>query len=113
MEKAVAPIVFRLAVAASVLATVILAPVPGAAQLGQSMQTKIAVDVAHDLASKIQGESCSDFAATMHQLKGNSSSPGHASSIMKKNPSARTQFVNIVAGPMLNKMIDCGMMSSL
>ena len=113
MNVSAGPTLFRLAAAAGFVTSVILAPLPGAAQLGQSMQTKIAVDVAHDLASKIQGESCSDFAATMHKLKGNSSSPGRASSIMKKNPSARTQFVDIVAGPMLNKMIDCGMMSSL
>jgi hypothetical protein len=112
MKKA-AGLIFGLAVALGFAASVLFAPLPGAAQISQTMQTKIAVDVAHDLASKIQSESCSDFAATMHKLKGNSSSPGRASTIMKNNPSARTQFVNIVAGPMLNKMIDCGMMSSL
>jgi hypothetical protein len=104
---------FALAVFFIFAASILVSSLPGAAQVGQSLQSKIAVDVAHDLASKIQGESCSDFAATMHKLKGNSSSPSRASSIMKNNPSARTQFVNIVAGPMLNKMIDCGMMSSL
>ena len=77
------------------------------------MQTKIAVEAAHDLVSKFQSESCSDFASSMKKLKGNSSSPGRASTIMKNNPNARAQFVNIVAGPMVNKMIDCGMMSSL
>jgi hypothetical protein len=113
MNKTVAPTVFQLAVAAVFAASVLFLPTPGAAQLAQNMQTKIAVDVANDLASKIQNESCSDFAATMHKLKGNSSSPGRASTIMKNNPNARTQFVNIVAGPMVNKMISCGMMSSL
>jgi hypothetical protein len=99
--------------AAVLAASVSLSPLSGAAQMRQEMQTKIAVDAAHNLVSKIQSESCADFAATMHQLKGNSSSPGRASTIMKSNPAARTQFVNIVAGPMLNKMIDCGMMTSL
>jgi hypothetical protein len=113
MNKATVSSVFRLAAVAGLVASVLFAPSPGTAQPAANMQTKIAVDVANDLASKIQNESCTDFAATMQKLKGNSSSPGRASTIMKKNPNARTQFVNIVAGPMLNKMIDCGMTSSL
>jgi hypothetical protein len=38
------------------------------------------------------------------------SSSSSMSSTLKANPEARTQFVNIVAAPLLNKMISCDMM---
>jgi hypothetical protein len=84
---------------------------PGHAQTRQQMADKIATNAANSLVSKINGESCSQFAATMAQMKGKSggSSSGMASKL-KANSEARSEFVNIVAGPLLNKMIDCDML---
>jgi hypothetical protein len=102
------------AVAASVAFGVITLPVYAQSSMRSQMADKIAVDAAHQLVTKIQGESCSQFATTMSQMKGKSGSSSSSSSGMssklKANPQARTDFVNIVAGPLLNKMIDCNMM---
>ena len=64
--------------------------------------------------TKINGESCSDFGATLKSMK--SSSGGSSSSMsskLKSNTEARTQFVNIVAAPLLNKMITCDMLPGM
>jgi hypothetical protein len=85
---------------------------PGQAQMRQQMADKIATNAANQLVTKINGESCSEFAQTMSQMKGKSGtgSSGGMSSKLKANSQARTDFVNIVAGPLLNKMIDCNML---
>jgi hypothetical protein len=100
-------------VAAVIAVTVVLnaAIVPAQAQtMRQQIADKVAVDAAHQFVSKIQGQSCSQFAGTMQQMKGSSSGSSGMSSKLKQNPQARTDFVNIVGGPLLNKMIDCNMM---
>lgn len=87
--------------------------IPGQAQMRQQMADKIATNAAHSLVTKINGESCSQFASTMSQMKqGSSSGSGSSgmSSKLKGNTQARSDFVNIVAGPLLNKMIDCNML---
>jgi hypothetical protein len=84
--------------------------VPGAAQMRAQLADKIATNAGHQFVTKINGQSCSEFASTMAQMKGKSSSGSGVSSKLKSNPQARTDFVNIVAGPLLNKMIDCDMM---
>lgn len=79
----------------------------------QALADKVATNAAHAFVNKINGESCSDFAATMAKMKQNGSGSGTSSpmaSKLKGNPQARTDFVNIVAAPLLNKMIDCNMM---
>lgn len=85
---------------------------PARAQVRQQMADKVAVNAAHQLVTKINGQSCSDFAGMMSQMKqgGSGSSSSGMSSKLKGNSQARTDFVNIVAGPLLNKMIDCNMM---
>lgn len=85
--------------------------VPGQAQMRQQMADKVATSAANSFVSKINGESCSQFAATMSQMKSKSgsSSSGMASKL-KGNAEARSAFVNIVGGPLLNKMIDCDML---
>jgi len=84
---------------------------PGAAQMRQQMADKVATQAANSFVSKINGESCSDFANTMAQMKHKSgATPSPMSAKLKGNSQARTDFVNIVAGPLLNKMIDCNMM---
>ena len=85
---------------------------PGQSQtMRQQMAGKIATEAGNTLVSKINGETCSQFAQTMAQMK-NSKSSGSSSmsSKLKGNSQAREEFVNIVAGPLLNKMIDCNMM---
>lgn len=96
-------------------ATVALAAIalPSAAQMRQQMADQVATKAANAFVSKIQGESCSQFASTMSQMKGGSSSGSSSSGMaskLKANSQARTDFVNIVAGPLLNKMIDCNML---
>jgi len=86
-----------------------------AQQMRAQMADKIATQAANQLVTKINGESCSEFAQTMSQMKGKSGSSSSSSSSgmsakLKSNPQARSDFVNIVAGPLLNKMIDCNMM---
>lgn len=74
------------------------------------MASKMAADAGNMLVSKINGENCTQFAATMAQMKNSKSKSSSISSRLKGNTPARAQFVNIVAGPLLNKMIDCNMM---
>ena len=79
----------------------------------QQLADKAATAAANQLVSKIQGENCTQFAQTMSQMKGKSSSGSSSSGMaskLKGNTEARTDFVNIVAAPLLNKMIDCNMM---
>jgi hypothetical protein len=103
----------RIGVGLIVTVAASIAAIPGQAQMRQQMADKIAVNAAHQFVSKINGESCSEFASTMSQMKQNKSSGGSSSSMsskLKGNSQARTDFVNIVAGPLLNKMISCDML---
>jgi hypothetical protein len=101
----------RAGIAAAASVALGIVAVPGAAQMRAQIADKIATNAGHQLVAKISNESCSEFASTMAQMKGSkSSSGGGVSTKLKSNPQARTDFVNIVAGPLLNKMIDCDMM---
>jgi hypothetical protein len=81
------------------------------AQIRQKIADDVASKAGHAFVTKIQGQSCSDFAATMAQMKSKSAdSSGGMSSKLKQNVEARTTFVNIVAAPLLNKLIDCNML---
>jgi hypothetical protein len=101
----------RLGLAVMVAAALGFTAIPGQAQMREQMAEKIAVKAANSFVTKINGQSCSDFASTMSQMKHSSgSSSSSMSSKLKANSQARSQFVNIVAGPLLNKMIDCNMM---
>jgi hypothetical protein len=106
------PIPMRRIALATVAAVVLgAAALPGYAQMRQQMADKFATSAANSFVTKINGESCSQFASTMSQMKSKSgSSSSSMSGKLKANPEARSQFVNIVAGPLLNKMIDCNMM---
>ena len=100
-------------VAAASIALSVFA-LPAVAQtMRQQMADKVAVNAGHQFVTKIQGESCTQFGQTMAQMKGSSSGGSGSSGMsskLKANSQARTDFVNIVAGPLLNKMIDCNMM---
>jgi glutamate 5-kinase len=101
----------RLVIAAAASTALAAIALPAMAQMRQQMADKVATNAAHQFVTKINGESCSQFAQTMSQMKGSSgsssSSSGGMASKLKANSQARTDFVNIVAGPLLNKMIDC------
>jgi hypothetical protein len=88
------------------------ATVPGSADIRQNVANKAATDAANQFVAKIQGQSCADFATTMAQMKNKSpgATPSPMSAKLKSNPGARTTFVNIVAAPLLNKLIDCNML---
>ena len=102
----------RLVVAGVACATfAVSAALPGSAQMRGTMKDRIVDDVANTMVSSIQSDSCADFAAMLKKRKSNSSSKsGRASGMMKSDPEARQRFVNKVAGPMLNKMIDCDLL---
>ncbi len=103
----------RIAAAAVIASgTLAISAIPGSAQTArQQMADQVATKAANSFVSKINGESCSDFANTMAQTKQKSgSSSSGMSAKLKANPQARADFVNIVGGPLLNKMIDCNMM---
>ena len=101
----------RIGVAAAASIALSGLALPAQAQIRQQMADKAAATAGNLFVSKINGESCSQFAATMGQMKDKSSSSSSGmSSKLKANPEARSEFVNIVGGPLLNKMIDCNMM---
>jgi hypothetical protein len=97
------------AVASIALAASML--VPSYAGMRDRMKAKMMDSVADTMVSTIQTDSCPEFAAMMANRKsgGDDSSK---SSKMKSDPAARQRFVDKVAGPLLNKMIDCDMLPS-
>ncbi|MGC1381851.1 MAG: hypothetical protein WA814_12610 [Candidatus Baltobacteraceae bacterium] len=102
----------KLSVAAIASVALAFVAIPGHAQMRQQLVDKMAVNAAHSFVTQIGGESCTQFASTMEQMKQSKSgaSPSPMSAKLKGNTQARSDFVNIVAGPLLNKMIDCNMM---
>jgi hypothetical protein len=100
----------RFAAAALLLAIFAAASTEGRAQVRSQVAVKVATDAGNQLVAKIDGETCAEFAQTMAQMKNKSSSasPSPTAEKLKGNTQARTAFVNIVAAPLLNKMIDCG-----
>jgi hypothetical protein len=97
--------VFLSSLAAVLACTAMISP--GSAQMRGAMKTRIVDAVANEMVSSIQNDSCAEFAAMLKSRKSGSSSAG---STMKKDPAARARFVNKVAGPLLNKMIDCDLL---
>jgi hypothetical protein len=82
---------------------------PALAALRDQMKNRVVDDVANQMVAQIQNDSCPEFAAMLKNAKGQGGS-GSASGMMKKDPALRERFVNKVAGPLLNKMIDCDML---
>ncbi len=81
------------------------------AQIREQMKTKIVDDVANQMVTEIQSDSCPEFESFMKSRKSGGSASS-ASGMMKKDPAMRQRFVNKVAGPLLNKMIDCNLLPS-
>ena len=63
--------------------------------------------VANKVIQKYQSASCEQ----LWQQKGAPKSPEEekAVSLLKSDPQARTAFLNKIAGPIVNKMFECGM----
>jgi hypothetical protein len=99
---------------AFVIAAVAFATIPGQAQMRQQIADKVAVQAANEFVTKINGQSCTDFKSTLSQMKNSSgSSSSSMSSKLKSNTEARSKYVNIVGGPLLNKMINCDMLPGM
>lgn len=95
------------AVTAAMLSIAVLPAMPAAAQ---ALADRVATAAGHQMVTKIGGESCADFAAMLAKRKSGSSGSSSMSAKLKSNPQARTTFANIVAAPLLNKMIDCDLL---
>ncbi len=80
-----------------------------AATIREQLKYQVVDSTAKIIVNRVQNESCTDFAATIRQRKGSGSSGG-ASGLLKRDPSARARFVDKVAGPLINKMIDCDLL---
>ena len=81
----------------------------GSAQMGSHMKDQIVDDIGTKLVAQIQSESCADFTAMMSKSKSGGSSH-KAGAMLKSNPAERARFVDKVAGPLVNKMIDCDLL---
>lgn len=64
---------------------------------------------ANKMVQQIHSSDCASF-AQMLQSRKSGSGGSKKSSRLKQNPAMRARFVNTVAGPLVNKMIDCDML---
>ncbi len=63
------------------------------------------------IVQEISATSCDDFAARIQEARsGNKGMRGRLKSMMTRNPQLRTQLVNKIAGPIVNKLIDCNLL---
>lgn len=97
-------LLFLCAMAAASLAVWSVRP-----SVAQGLEDRIIDSAANTIVSQIQSESCADFAASLRKTKSGGSN-SRTSRAMKNNPAARTRFINKVAGPLVNKMIDCDLL---
>ena len=84
--------------------------VPAGAQLRERIKNNMIDSAAKTLVSQIQTDSCPEFASMLKSHKGGGGSSSNTSGMLKRDPAARQRFVNQVAGPLLNKMIDCDLL---
>jgi hypothetical protein len=98
--------------AATFVLTAALLGQTASAQLREQIKNKVVDDVANQMVSQIQNDSCPQFEAMLKQRKGGTSNSGKAGGMMKSDPAMRQRFVNKVAGPLVNKMIDCDLLPS-
>jgi hypothetical protein len=83
--------------------------VPAVLVLGAAyaQQFPILDNVANRVVQKYQSSSCEQ----LWQKKGEPKSPEEQRimGLLKNDPAMRTEFINRVAGPIVNKMFECGM----
>jgi hypothetical protein len=79
----------------------------------ERLKNNLIDSAANTMVAEIQNDSCSEFASMLQSRKsGASSKSSRAGGMMKSDPAARARFVNKVAGPLVNKMIDCDLLPS-
>jgi hypothetical protein len=96
--------------ACTFLVTASLFAYPASAQMRERIKTKVVDDVANQMVAEIQSDSCPQFEAMLKQRKSGGTNSGKAGGMMKSDPAMRERFVNKVAGPLVNKMIDCDLL---
>ena len=84
-----------------------LAVVALAAGVAIAQQFPMLDNVANKVVQKYQGMSCEQLWAQKSQPK--SAEEQRVIGLLKSDPAMRTEFVNRVAAPIVNKMFDCGM----
>lgn len=72
-----------------------------------AQQFPILDNVANKVVQKYQGMSCEQLWAQKSQPK--SAEEQRVIGLLKQDPAMRTEFVNRVAAPIVNKMFECGM----
>jgi len=65
--------------------------------------------IANKVAQKYQSSSCEQLWVQKSQKKPPSQQEQEAMQMLRNDPKMRASFVNIVAAPVVNKMIECGM----
>ena len=73
----------------------------------RSTDPQLSADVANQVAQKYKGMTCEQLWAQKSQPK--SAEAQRVIGLLKNDPAMRTEFMNRVAGPIANKMFDCGM----
>ena len=84
-----------------------IATVALAAGVAIAQQFPVLDAVANKVIQKYQGMSCEQLWAQKSQPK--SAEEQRVIGILKSDPAMRTEFLNRVAGPITNKMFECGM----
>jgi hypothetical protein len=84
-----------------------LATVALAAGVAVAQQFPILDNIANKVVQKYQGMTCEQLWAQKSQPK--SAEEQRVIGLLKSDPAMRTEFMNRVAGPIANKMFDCGM----
>jgi hypothetical protein len=65
--------------------------------------------IANKVAQKYTTSTCEQLWVTKSQKKPPSQQEQEAMQMLRNDPKMRASFVNIVAAPVVNKMIECGM----
>ena len=84
-----------------------IATVALAAGIAIAQQYPMLDNVANQVVQKYQGMSCEQLWAQKAQPK--SAEEQRVIGLLNSDPAMRTEFLNRVAGPIMNKMFDCGM----
>ena len=72
-------------------------------------QYPVADAIANKVAQKYQTSSCEQLWQQKAQKKPPTQQEQNAMEMLRNDPKMRASFVNIVAAPVINKMIECGM----
>jgi len=77
----------------------------------QAGQFPMADMVAQNLVMKYQNSTCEQLWQERMQKQGQPKSPREQEAIqmLRSNPAMRTEVLNIIAAPIVNKMFECGM----